>query len=350
MVSMPSLPFEVSFVELTDNLDDYVSRVFEALEIDHLADSLTIPRGQGFTPFDVFVQGYAEIHEVTEGFQKLDPDPLFKAIRRVPMALVVLRTILGLSPPEWASVTTVATGEQIDQGFARSLERAIRRDPGKRIGHTPLQEARIGALVRAACRMLSQPAPTGREREIHRLDKVDTAHGIESLSRVAREGVDYASLLYERLLGRPFASHRDSVSELVGAPLEDRIQDQLATKQIPFHRTGRAESLEGWDQNPDFFCPDPEVPAAVIEAKMTNDDGTARDKVARVLRLAEMRNSREFEYKPGFEVIACIGGRGFGVRKGDMRSLLIATRGKVFTLSQIDRIVECTALRHCTPE
>ena len=115
------------------------------------------------------------------------------------------------------------------------------------------------------------------------------------------------------------------------------------------HRTGRAESLEGWDQNPDFFCPDPEVPAAVIEAKMTNDDGTARDKVARVLRLAEIRNSRELEYKPGFDVIACIGGRGFGVRKADMRSLLIATRGKVFTLSQIDRIVECTALAHRKP-
>ncbi len=349
MVSRPSLPFEVSFVKLTDNLDNYVSRVFEALEIDYLTESLAIPRGEGFTTFDAFVQGYTEIHKVTEGFRKLDPDRLFEAIRRVPMALVVLRTILGLSPPEWAGVATIATGEQINQGFARNLERAIRRDPGKRIGHTPLQEARIRALVHAACQMLSQSAPISREREIPRLDKVDTVHGMESLSKVAREGVDYPSLLYERLLGRPFASHRDSVSELVGAPLEDKIQDQLAAKQIPFHRTGRAESLEGWDQNPDFFCPDPEVPAAVIEAKMTNDDGTARDKVARVLRLAEIRNSRELEYKPGFDVIACIGGRGFGVRKADMRSLLIATRGKVFTLSQIDRIVECTALAHRKP-
>ena len=327
MVSRPSLPFEVSFVKLTDNLDNYVSRVFEALEIDYLTESLAIPRGEGFTTFDAFVQGYTEIHKVTEGFRKLDPDRLFEAIRRVPMALVVLRTILGLSPPEWAGVATIATGEQINQGFARNLERAIRRDPGKRIGHTPLQEARIRALVHAACQMLSQSAPISREREIHRLDKVDTVHGMESLSKVAKEGVDYPSLLYERLLGRPFARHRDSVS----------------------HRTGRAESLEGWDQNPDFFCPDPEVPAAVIEAKMTNDDGTARDKVARVLRLAEIRNSRELEYKPGFDVIACIGGRGFGVRKADMRSLLIATRGKVFTLSQIDRIVECTALAHRKP-
>ena len=107
MVSRPSLPFEVSFVKLTDNLDNYVSRVFEALEIDYLTESLAIPRGEGFTTFDAFVQGYTEIHKVTEGFRKLDPDRLFEAIRRVPMALVVLRTILGLSPPEWAGAEPV---------------------------------------------------------------------------------------------------------------------------------------------------------------------------------------------------------------------------------------------------
>ncbi len=78
---------------------------------------------------------------------------------------------------------------------------------------------------------------------------------------------------------------------------------------------------------------------------MTNDDGTARDKVARVLRLASMRDRREDAHRPGFEVIACIAGRGFAVRRADMRVLLIATRGKVFTFSQIDRLAECTSLK-----
>lgn len=77
---------------------------------------------------------------------------------------------------------------------------------------------------------------------------------------------------------------------------------------------------------------------------MTNDDGTARDKVARVLRLAAIRDRLEDTHRPGFEVIACIAGRGFAVRKADMKDLLIATRGKVFTFSQIDRLAECTRL------
>jgi hypothetical protein len=37
-----------------------------------------------------------------------------------------------------------------------------------------------------------------------------------------------------------------------------------------------------------------------------------------------------------FEVIACISGRGFGVRREDMKKLLLATRGKVFTFKTLD--------------
>ncbi len=241
-------------------------------------------------------------------------------------------------------VTSTRTGESIDQGFARSLERSIRMDPAKTIGHTRTQANRIGALVSVACRMLVEGASRTGETDVHRLDKVDTVRGLDSLRQVAADGIPYEALLYERFLGRPFASHRDSVSELVGNMLEDRIEEHLSSANVPFHRSSRGESVAGWEQNPDFFCPDPASPLAVIEAKMTNDDGTARDKVARVLRLAGMRDRREDAHQPGFEVVACIAGRGFAVRKADMRDLLIATRGKVFTFSQIGRLAECTGL------
>ena len=46
-----------------------------------------------------------------------------------------------------------------------------------------------------------------------------------------------------------------------------------------------------------------------------------------------------------FEVVACIAGRGFGVRREDMRKLLLATRGKVFTLQNMKQLVEHTRLR-----
>ncbi|MCL6635232.1 MAG: hypothetical protein K6T29_05625 [Peptococcaceae bacterium] len=48
---------------------------------------------------------------------------------------------------------------------------------------------------------------------------------------------------------------------------------------------------------------------------------------------------------PRFEVVACIGGRGFGVRREDMKKLLFATRGKVFTLKTLNCLIEFTQLR-----
>ena len=56
-------------------------------------------------------------------------------------------------------------------------------------------------------------------------------------------GVPYSALLYERLLGRPFASHRDSVSELVGDILENAIEEVMSRNRISYRKTKRAERL-----------------------------------------------------------------------------------------------------------
>ena len=61
--------------------------------------------------------------------------------------------------------------------------------------------------------------------------------------------------------------------------------------------------------------------------------------------LAEISHQRRLRGEPGFQVIACIDGRGFGVRREDMRKLLGVTRGKVFTLKTLDHLVEHTALK-----
>jgi hypothetical protein len=45
-----------------------------------------------------------------------------------------------------------------------------------------------------------------------------------------------------------------------------------------------------------------------------------------------------------YQVIACIAGQGFGVRREDMKKMLLATRGKVFTLKTLGRLVECSEL------
>ena len=148
------------------------------------------------------------------------------------------------------------------------------------------------------------------------------------------------------LLGRPFAGHRDSVSELVGDSLESVIEDVLTKGGISYRKTKRAQRVPGFDQAPDFIIPSEFSPQVVIEAKLTEDDGTARDKITRVQHLHTISMQGQPSGKPGFEVIACIAGRGFGVRREDMKKLLLATCGKVFTLKTMDQLIEHSMLKN----
>jgi hypothetical protein len=207
-----------------------------------------------------------------------------------------------------------------------------------------VNNARVRALVQTACELLTDGCPDVPPGRIHRLQKADTTGGLVAVRNLAEIGAPYAMLLYERFLGRPFAGHRDSVSELVGDNLESAIEEALVQNGVSFRKTRRAERIIGFDQAPDFIVPDEFNPKVVIEAKMTEDDGTARDKVTRIIRLCQMSEERRRNGLAGYQVIACIAGRGFGVRKADMRQLILHTKGKVFTPKTLTRLVECSAL------
>lgn len=196
-----------------------------------------------------------------------------------------------------------------------------------------------------ACEHLARGAPTVPADRLHRLDKADTDDGLASLRTIATLGAPYSVLLYERFLGRPFAGHRDSVSEIVGNLVENAIEHELEQAEISFRKTKRAERIPGFDQAPDFIVPSELNPQVVIEAKLSEDDGTARDKITRVQHLSELSLQGRPPDSPKFEVVACIAGRGFGIRREDMKKLIIAARGKVFTLQNMDRLVACTRLR-----
>lgn len=335
-------PFEVPFEEIERNLDVYIDEVFGCLQ----SEFLILPKGPGFVEYAVFERGYEALKRTTGAFRDLSPDPVLRAIHETPIALIVLRTMLGFTPPEWAYITTQRSGVPVTQGAARSIDRRIRMDPGKPPGADGgLTDQRIRALVITACQLLRDGAPSVADGMLHRLDKADTRGGIQSLQSAADLGLPYAMVLYERFLGRPFAGHRDSVSELVGDVLESAIEDVLHRTGISYRKTKRAQKVANFDQTPDFIIPSEFNPQVVIEAKLTEDDGTARDKVTRVQHLGTLSIRGVSPDNPKFEVVACIAGRGFGVRREDMKKLLLATRGKVFTLRNLDRLVECTRLK-----
>ena len=333
-------PFEVEFADVQANIDSYVERIFECLETEFLV----MPRGDGFIEYAVFDAGYEALKSATRSFSDLTLGAILPLVFERPITLVVLRCVLRLTPPEWASIASQHSTESIPQGAARSLDRDIRISPDQPLAQQGVTADRVRKLVEAACRILGDGAPAVPSTNLHRFDKADTKAGKVSLQAAARLGIPYSMLLYERLLGRPFASHRDSVSELVGNTVENAIEAVLSRADISFRKTSRAERLPGFDQAPDFVVPSEHNPKVVIEAKLSEDDGTARDKITRVQHLAALSQQGRPEGRPRYEVIACIAGRGFGVRREDMKKLLIATQGKVFTLQNVQDLIEHTEL------
>jgi len=341
-------PYQLSTAELENQLDAMVSITFS----DLTSQFMLLPRGPAFVSYEEFLAGYEAIRHATNGFASVSVDQCWSALRANALALVVIRCVLGVSPPEWEDLTFEETGVRLPNNWARTLDGKVKRNHSfftTSTGMTALTIERTTVLLRSACTALVSGAEEAPEGLIHRLEKIDTKEGLSSVRYVAQQHVPYAVLLYERYLGRPFASHRDSVSELVGDVMESAIEERLTVEQIPFRKTKRAERVPGFDQAPDFFIPDELAPSVIVEAKITGDDGTARDKVSRILRLASMRDQRIAEGRASFQVVACIDGRGFGVRRQDLKDLLLATHGKVFTASSLGDLVENTGLASFRP-
>lgn len=338
-------PFEVPPDALSHRLDEMVAITVAGLQ----SQFLVLPKSRGFVDYARFQTAYEVLKRHTHTFTAVAPQPIWDALREDSLCLIVLRTILGMTPPEWAELARVEQSVAIDSNAARALEGRCRSQPRYCAGLDPVRNTRaverINGLIAVAVTHLRQGAAGGSPAVVHRLDKVDTTAGLTSLQQVAGLHVPYAMLLYERLLGRPFASYRDAASELVGDVMELAIEERLQAARISYRKTRRAEKIAGFDKAPDFFVPDEYAPAVIIEAKIASDDGTARDKADRIQTLAEMRDKRVRDGLPAFELVACIDGRGFGVRRADMRRIVLNTKGKVFSLSTLDSLISNTRLR-----
>jgi hypothetical protein len=247
---MVKQPFEASFAELEANPELYVDAVFSGL----ISEFWVMPKGKGFVDYSTFDAGYEKLKQATGSFAAIDSENVLQAVKDCPISFVVLRSMLGFSPPEWAYITTQRSGISVSQGYARSLDRRFRLSPLKPLGKSSDQ---LQALIRAGCGLINEGASVVDPDRIHRLDKCDTKEGRSSVQSVANIGVPYSMVLYERFLGRPFAGLRDSVSELVGDPLESGIESVLAAAGVTFQKTKRAKSVPGFKQAPDFIIPNP---------------------------------------------------------------------------------------------
>ena len=352
-------PFELKSQELSERLEEMVDITI----MDLTSKFLLMPTGLAFIKYPDFRTAFEVLKKNTKGFFDFTEEKIFSALLENSRSLCVLRSILGMTPPEWAELVRSEFTVNIPQNAACVLDRKCREDieyikrleerfrnqlikkDSSQLVKRPVTLERVDALIRAAIHYISLEAPVEENGYIHRMAKFDTYKGTESLRYSAKENVPYAVLLYERYLGRPFAAHRDAVSELVGEVIENAIENLLRKRGVTYRKTGRAERIPGFGQAPDFCIPDELKPVVVIEAKITSDDGTARDKVARIKVLENQRNQHASKGWPHYEVVACIDGRGFRERREDMRQLLIGLEGKVFTMASLDQLVNHTRIR-----
>src|SRR5262245_44246454 len=89
-------PFQAPTSELEANIEGFVTSTVASLSSFYLE----LPRGENFLEFDPFRLAYEELRAATINFKSLDPAVVWEAVSRNGLVLVVLRCILGLTPPE----------------------------------------------------------------------------------------------------------------------------------------------------------------------------------------------------------------------------------------------------------
>jgi hypothetical protein len=319
---------------------------------------IEMPRGTAFCERGDFERGYEAFRRETHNGDDPSGEAVLRAIASEPRAWVVLRTIIGLSPGEaaWVAIEEAAARGSlisVKQQEARDLDAAARRgeqlvfQQGKaRRAVERKRDELVRAIVPLLSDVLRRPCPPVAQDKVHRFDKVDTSLGQASVAELLQRGtVPYSELLYERMLGRPYATHRDSVSDIVGKLIENAITELLDKYRIDGRATRTREVVPGFPQAPDFLIPaDPARTKVIIEAKLTEDDGTARDKAARIMTLRGYEDERPAKQRR--QVAAVIDGRGFSLRPPDLLRMLEACDGHVFTLAQLPQLVSKGGLLH----
>jgi hypothetical protein len=313
-----------------------------------------IPRGEAMAPEAEFAAAYAVLAEETSGFSGVTAATLAAALRRDPATLAPLRMIVGFTHNELGvAVGLVDPTQTVSGGRLKNFERRPR--PATETAARALLVDAIAATVVALMNREMLAVPEASADVFHsKLDKGDTRDGWMGVERDARDGVPYWMLLYQRYVGGIWRQVQDAYSEVKGdAVLERPLTALLEREGIPFHRSGRGASgaaetaqLFGISPGPDFLLPG-DTPTVVIESKVVEDGGSARDKAARIRALAQAASHR------GLVPCAVVDGKGWRERPAALVEVIVATGGRTFSLNTLEQLLgvpEVDALRGTAPQ
>jgi len=321
------------------------SAVAKAVYVPHLAPDFAYVHWRPEYELEEIEHAYGEADALTRGFKNVDEASLAKVIQKEPATLRIFRLLLGLTTQEFASATDMV-GDDI--GAAALSSGAVKSMESGRPG--PASAHRVAAaVVDRAMRAVLFTAPTGGVRS--KLDKPDTAGGWETVRKYASEGVSLPILLHQRHYGGAFRQLLDATSSKRGDVLEDAVGELFDGDGVLYVRTGSSNQEEIVTRfgltvrpAPDFVVYDVGgTLRAILECKVANDGGTARDKAARFAALRS--EASRLGGIPVFAVLAGLGWRraadalGPVVRDADGRVFTIQTLGEMLAVQPFPALV-----------
>ena len=287
-----------------------------------------------------FENAYKNLARHTDNFADVSERNIIRALTQHPDTLAPLRMILGLTHNEmsWAmkltsdgTTTSGATLKKFERSPSPERSTARRNEMIKIIA---------GTAMAVMNRSILQIPFTARRFFHSKLDKRDTLDGWSTVAAAAG-GVPYSVLLYQRYVGGVWRQVQDAYSEVKGDNLlEQPIADLLDAEGISYYRSGTGaagaaltERRFGLSPGPDFVVPE-NSPTVIIESKVAEDGGTARDKAARIKYASETAKAR------GLLPCAVIDGKGWSERPSALVEIVIATEGRTYSLATLAHLLD----------
>lgn len=301
--------------------------------VPHLAPDFAYVHAMDFYDLPHFREAYRAAADATQLFTSVNEDTIARAIRDEPRSLLIFRTITGLLSKEFASATQL-----VAEPLGLKPLSAGRIDGMERKGTTPSAEhARIAALTVIGVMdgsLFGDPPGELRTKQ----EKYDTRRGWKTVQHLALNGVPYEAFLHQRHYGGAFRQVLDATSTQRGDLLEDAVEELFAENGVPYIRTGahdQAEIARRFEIHvtpaPDFVVFDASGSLrAMLECKLVNDGGTARDKALRFERLRA-----ESVRLGGVPLLAVLAGLGWSRVNDTLGPVVRDTEGRVFTLSNL---------------
>jgi hypothetical protein len=276
--------------------------------------------------------------ELTKGFTKTDLTSLIQAISSQPKTLRVFRLLLGLTVQEFAAASKIISQRSGLQAVGASRIKSMEAGSGcsegtARCCAVVVEDGMDGRLFASVATLTVRP----------KINKPDTAEGWKTVQGFAAQGVPLAVFLHQRHYGGAFRQILDATSSRRGDILEDAVEESFVKANITSIRTGSHNQEEIGRRfgvtirpAPDFVVFDANnTLRALLECKVANDGGTARDKAGRYANL--LNESQRLGGVPLFAVLA---GLGWARTSDALGPVVRDTDGRVFTLPTLPAMLE----------